>query len=72
MSHLQIFELFPTEKSITTIKFESLTTHFIVLTVSQTSPGFYVSAVQVENTVGKGEITRDEQLLLYPQCFLQF
>ena len=24
---------------------------------------------QVENTVGKGEITHNEQFLLYPQCF---
>ena len=24
---------------------------------------------RVENTVGKGEITRYEQLLLFPQCF---
>ena len=24
---------------------------------------------QVENTVGKGEIARYEQFLLYPQCF---
>ena len=24
---------------------------------------------QVENTVGKGEIARDEQFLLFPQCF---
>ena len=23
-----------------------------------------------ENIVGKGEITRNEQFLLYPQCFL--
>ena len=23
---------------------------------------------QVENTVGKGEIARDEQFLLFPQC----
>ena len=23
----------------------------------------------VENIVGKGEITRDEQFLLFPQCF---
>ena len=30
-----------------------------------------VSAVQVfENTVGKGEIARNEQFLLFPQCFL--
>ena len=43
-----------------------------VLTLSQTSPGFYVSAITVffENTVGKGEIAHDEQFLLFPQCFL--
>ena len=48
-------------------------------THSQTSPDFYVSAVQVftclqyrsfENTVGAGEIARNEQFLLFPQCFL--
>ena len=40
------------------------------LTISQTSPGFNVSTGQVfENTVGKGEIARDEQFLLSPQCF---
>ena len=41
-----------------------------VLTLSQTSPGFYLSAVQVfKNTVRKGEIARNEQFLLFPQCF---
>ena len=41
------------------------------LTLSQTSPGFYVSAVQVfENTVVKGEIVRNEQSLLFTRCFL--
>ena len=41
------------------------------LTLSQTSPGFYMSAVQsFENTVGKGEIACNEQFLLSPQCFL--
>ena len=43
------------------------------LTLSQTSPGFYVSVVKVlnfENTEGKGEIARDEQFLPLPQCFL--
>ena len=25
----------------------------------------------VENTVGKGQIARDEQFLLFPQCFLK-
>ena len=43
------------------------------LTLSQTSPGFYVSAVQVfRNTVGKGEIAHKEQFLLFPYCFLTF
>ena len=32
-------------------------------------PGFHVS---FENTVGKGEIARYEQFLLFPQCFLPF
>ena len=27
---------------------------------------------QVENTVGKGEIARYEQFLLFPQCFLKY
>ena len=27
------------------------------------------SLKRVENTVGKGEIARDEQFLLFPQCF---
>ena len=41
------------------------------LTISQTSPGFYVSAAQIsENPVGKGEIARNKQFLLFPQCFL--
>ena len=32
-----------------------------------------MSAVQVfENTVGKGEIVRDEQFLLFSKCFLSF
>ena len=26
-------------------------------------------SIQVENTVGKGEIARYEQFLLFPQCF---
>ena len=39
----------------------------------QTSPGFYVSAVQsFENTVGKGETACIEQFLLFPQCLLAF
>ena len=41
------------------------------LTLSQTSPCFYVSAVQVfETTVGTGEIACKEQFLHSPQCFL--
>ena len=42
------------------------------LTLSQTSPGFYVSAKLLENTVRKGEIARNKQFLLFPQCFLPF
>ena len=38
------------------------------LTLSQTSPGFYVSAVEVfENTVGIGKIACNEQFLLFPR-----
>ena len=46
--------------------------HF--LTLSRTSPCFYVSAVHgyFENTVGKGEIARNKQFFLFPQCFLSF
>ena len=41
------------------------------LILCQTSPDFYVSAILVfENTEGKGEIARNDQFLLYPQCFL--
>ena len=37
------------------------------LTLSQTIPGFYVTAIQVfENTVGKREIAQNEQFLLFP------
>ena len=39
----------------------------IELTISQTSLGIYKS---IENTLGKGEIARNEQFLLFPQCFL--
>ena len=45
--------------------------HALYLNLSKTSPGFYVSPVQsFENTVGKGEIDRNDQFLLFPQCFL--
>ena len=40
------------------------------LTLSQTSPGFYGSAVQVfENTVGKEEIARNKQFLVFFTVF---
>ena len=39
--------------------------------LSQTNPGFYVSAVQdFWKHCGKGEIARNEQFLLFRQCFL--
>ena len=44
-----------------------------LLALSQTSPGFYVSAVKpFENTVRKGEIAHNEQFLFFPQRFLLF
>ena len=44
--------------------------HSYQFTFFQTSPCFYVSALQVFfNTVRKGEIARHEQFLLFPQCF---
>ena len=47
-----------------------------MLTLSQTSPGFYVSAIHVfENTAGKGEIARNEQFRLvtpFPSVFYLF
>ena len=44
---------------------------FYLLTLSQTSPGFYVSAVQgFWKHCGKGGIAHNEQFFLFPQCFL--
>ena len=43
------------------------------LTLSQTRPGFYMSAVYLsllKTTWGKGEIACNEQFLLFPHCFL--
>ena len=46
-------------------------TKFFNLTLSQTSPGFTcLQYKSFENTVGKEEIARNEQFLLFPQCFL--
>ena len=44
------------------------------LTLSQTSPGFYVSALRVlEKTLWEKEkLARNEQFLLFPHCFLHF
>ena len=44
----------------------------MTLTLSQTSLVFYMYAVKVFKTLGKGEIARFEQFLLVPQCFLPF
>ena len=44
-----------------------------LLTLSQTSLVFTcLQYKSFENTVGKGEIARNEQFLLFPQCFLPF
>ena len=41
------------------------------LTHSNTMTPFDAPWIQAfENTVGKGEIARNEQFLLFPQCFL--
>ena len=41
------------------------------LTLSQTSPSFYMSVAQVLKTLwGKGENAHNEQFFLFPQCFL--
>ena len=37
------------------------------LTLSQTSPG--LTKKSFENTLGKGEIARNKQFLLFPLCF---
>ena len=40
------------------------------LNLSLTSLGFYYQQNKsIENTVGKGEIIRNEQFLFFPQCF---
>ena len=40
------------------------------LTLSQTSPCFYMSELQIlKSTVGNGKIAHKEQFLLLPQCF---
>ena len=45
--------------------------HIISLTLSQTSPSFTCLQYKpFENTAGKGDIARNEQFLLFPQCFL--
>ena len=44
--------------------FHNVFTLSMSLTLSETTPGFYMSAV--ENTVGKGEIARHEQFLRFP------
>ena len=46
---------------------------FCILTLSQTSPGFYVSFYKsfenTRNTRGKREIARNEQFLYFPTVF---
>ena len=39
------------------------------LTLYSTDTHFDASTTAFENIVGKGEIARDEQFLLFPQCF---
>ena len=44
-----------------------------ILSLSKTSPDFTcLQNNSFENTVGNGEIARDEQFLFFPWCFLSF
>ena len=45
-----------------------------MLILSQTRPDFCtcLQYKSFESTVGKGEIARNEQFLLFPQCFVPF
>ena len=58
LTHYQTtnFRLFQTEKSLQT-------------TISNLTKMSKKLSKRVENTVGKGEIARYEQFLLFPQCF---
>ena len=59
---------FPNDKFWTLPKSKSLQTIISnLMKVAEHSPTWF--AKQVENTVGKGEIARYEQFLLFPQCF---
>ena len=59
--------------SLLMVKFVTQSIGFRPLTLSHTIPGFTcLQFKSVENTVGKGEIARNEQFLHFPQCFLLF
>ena len=43
------------------------------ITLTQASPDFYTSGYNFfDDTMGKGEIARNEQFLFFPECFLPF
>ena len=44
--------------------------HLVELTLSKTSPCLQYKSFK--NTVGKEEIARNDQFLLFPECFLRF
>ena len=53
--------------NIHTIPDFNILEEIIFLTLSQTNPGFHMSAAQsFKNTVEKGKIARKEQFLLFP------
>ena len=67
------FNSLPNDQILDRSKFESfcIRQHKCDLTLSQTSPDFtYLQSESIKNTVGKGEIARNKQFLLFPQCFL--
>ena len=55
---------FNSQKDFHLIGLKSIPTQWYLLTPLGNKP--------FENTVGKGEIARNEQFLLFPQCFLSF
>ena len=64
MPIMEWVNLFPNDKLWTLPNWKSLRT--TIFKVDENGKKF---TKRVENTVGKGEIARDEQFLLFPQCF---
>ena len=57
---LGIFQPFPKRQILDSSKLKE---------IAEENFKLYENSRRVENTVGKGEIARREQFLLFPQCF---